>query len=94
MDDKSMLRAYGSIYIMDTEHTSTTDFVSAVNGHQLVYELATPQTYHLTPQEVDTLLGINNVWADTGNTTAEYVADTKKYIDKKIAELTAQIVNS
>lgn len=61
---------------------------------QIVVSLATPITYQLTPQEVDTLLGVNNVWADTGDTTAEYVADTKKYIDKKLAELTAQIVNS
>lgn len=66
----------------------------ASNPLQLCYELATPVTYHLTPQEVDTLLGVNNVWADTGDTTAEYVADTKKYIDKKLAALTAQIVNS
>ena len=34
---------------------------------QLVYELATPQTYQLTPTAVKSLLGSNNVWADTGN---------------------------
>lgn len=32
----------------------------------IVYELATPLTYQLTPTEVSTLLGDNNVWADTG----------------------------
>lgn len=51
-------------------------------GAQVVYALATPQTYQLTPQEVKTLLGTNNVWADTGNTTVEYRADTKLYIEK------------
>ena len=55
-------------------------------GAQVVYELATPQTYQLTPTEVTTLLGDNTIWADTGDTTAEYRADTKLYISKKIAE--------
>lgn len=38
-------------------------------GAQVVYKLATPQTYHLTPTEVSLLLGVNNVWADTGDIT-------------------------
>lgn len=54
---------------------------------QLVYTLASPIEYQFTPQEVTTLLGINNVWADTGDIqTCEYPADTKLYIDGKIAE--------
>jgi hypothetical protein len=51
-------------------------------GAQVVYELATPQTYQLTPTEVTLLLGYNNVWADTGDTTVTYRADTKLYIHK------------
>ena len=39
-------------------------------------------TVQLTAQEVSTLLGQNNVWADTGNTEVEYRADTKLYIEK------------
>ena len=31
------------------------------------YELATPQTYQLTPTQVSMLLGTNNVWANTGS---------------------------
>lgn len=54
---------------------------------KLVCELATPQTYQLAPTEVKTLLKNNNIWADTGDVTVEYVADTKLYIDKKLAEL-------
>lgn len=49
-------------------------------GAQVVYELATPQSYQLTPQQVVTLLGVNNIWCDTGDTTVVYTADTKKYI--------------
>ena len=52
----------------------------------LVYPLATPVTYNLTALEVIELLkGINNVWADCGNVSIEYPADTKLYIDKKLA---------
>ena len=55
---------------------------SPTTGAQVVYELATPVTYHLTPQEIITLLGQNNIWADTGDTSVTYRADTKLYIDK------------
>ena len=34
---------------------------------QICYELATPITYQLTPTQVKSLLGTNNVWADTGD---------------------------
>lgn len=37
------------------------------NNIQLVYELATPLTIQLTPTQVKSLLGQNNVWADTGD---------------------------
>lgn len=51
---------------------------------QIAAELATPQTYQLTPQEVKTVLGQNNIFADCGNVTVQYRADTKLYIDKVI----------
>lgn len=38
----------------------------ALNPMQVVFRLATPQTYQLTPQAVDALLGENVVFADTG----------------------------
>ena len=56
------------------------------NPIQVVYELATPQTYQLTPTEVDTLLGQNNVWSDVGNVYVKYIADTKLYILKVISQ--------
>ena len=59
---------------------------------QFVCEIATPVTYTLTPGQVKTLLGVNNIWADTGNIlSVTYPADTKLYIDKKFAELSAAI---
>lgn len=53
------------------------------NPPQLVYELATPQTIQLTPQEVRTLLGTNNVWSD-GDVVVVYSADTALWIEKKL----------
>lgn len=59
---------------------SATD-VSAINAAfantalQVIGELQSPQTYQLTPQEVSTLLGENNIWADTGDTTVTYLAN-------------------
>ena len=55
------------------------------NPFQLCYELDTPQTYQLTPTQIDSLLGRNNVWADSGDVTVEYIADTKLYIQKVIS---------
>lgn len=56
-----------------------------------VYPLATPVTYTLTPQDIATILGQNNVWADTGDVTVEYAADLKTYIDSKIAAAVAAL---
>lgn len=36
----------------------------ATTNLQVVYELATPQTYQLTPQQIDLLLGTNHLWSD------------------------------
>lgn len=60
-------------------------------GAQVVYKLATPITYQCTPTEVKTLLGANNIFADTGDVNAEYCADTKKYIDNAIAAAVASL---
>lgn len=51
------------------------EFKTYVTGQMLVYELATLQTYQLTAHQIDLLLGENNLWSDTGNTTLTYMAD-------------------
>jgi len=57
------------------------------NNHPMAcYELAEPIEIQLTPTEVRSLLGQNNIFTDTGNTEVEYRADTKLYINKKITE--------
>jgi len=57
----------GTLSIINTLYTDPTAFKTAMSGVQLVYELATPQTIQLTPTQVNSLLGTNNLWADTGN---------------------------
>lgn len=51
---------------------------------EVCYELYTPQTYQLTPTEVNTLLGVNNIWIETGDTSVTYRADVALYINKKL----------
>ena len=62
-----------------------TTFLQA-NPTYICAKLATPVTYQLTPVEVTTLLGENTISADTGAIDITYRADTKTYIDQKIAE--------
>ena len=53
-----------TIFIYDTSYNDTAEFKSAMSGVQLLYELATPLVYHLTPTEVTTLLGHNLISSD------------------------------
>jgi len=63
-----------SIRARDDNYTDEASFKAAVSGVQLVYELATPIVYDLTPTEVTLLLGENNLWSD-GEMTLVYLAD-------------------
>ena len=40
----------------------------ASNNVQLLYKLATPVTVQLTAQQIETLIGENNVWSDANGT--------------------------
>ena len=64
------------------------------NGALLCYELAQPITVQLTPEQLTTILGDNNIWADSGNVAVSYVADTKLYIDAAIAASAGTTDNS
>lgn len=57
----------------------------ASDSVQLLYELNTPFTVQLTSNDITTALGQNNIWNDCGDTTVEYRADTKLYIEKLTA---------
>lgn len=48
---------------------------------QVNLTLSEPQTYQLTPIEVKTILGQNHIFADCGDISVDYCADTKTYVD-------------
>ena len=81
------LNTSGYVQVRNSNYTDATTFKTAMNGVQLCYELATPQTYQLTPQQIQTLYGDNNVWADSGDVSITYKADIQKYIDNAIATM-------
>ena len=56
--------------------------VDATPSGLIVYNTADTTEIQLTPHEVNSLLGVNNIFADTGDATVEYRADTKLYIEK------------
>ena len=81
------ISANGNKYdVIDSDYSDAASFKTAMSGQMLAYELASPITYQLTPTEVNSILGANNIYCDTGDTSAEYRADPTLYINKKIAE--------
>lgn len=56
--------------------SSMDEYVSGTTpttGAQVVYPLTNPQTYQLTPQQIATLIGTNNISADGLNIDLEYI---------------------
>ena len=96
MPNPSICQAPNSneLRIYDSTVSTVSAMLSTYGTGQVCYCLATPVEYNLTPAEITTLLGVNNIWSDTGDTTVEYRADTKMYIDKKIAEVQALVLES
>ena len=67
---------YG-VYFRQTPYNSVEEFFDAEKDTTYCYERRIPITYQLTPQEVRTLLGINNLWADCGDVEATYRTGTE-----------------
>lgn len=72
-----------AVYDSDLSLTSET-FMEKYGGMQVIYPLAAPVTYTLTAEQIMLLRGVNNVWADCGDTTLAYRADIPAYIDQRI----------
>lgn len=60
--------------IIDVSKTSmtATQFKTAMSGVQLAYQLYSTQTVQLSPTQMRTLLGQNNIWADSGEVEVTY----------------------
>lgn len=50
---------------------------------QICYELATPQTIQLTPEEVETLVGENHIWSDAGQVEVRIAESTRDVLSLK-----------
>lgn len=74
------------ILVYDSRFTSESAMRTLLsqNPVQIVYPLRPQniQTYQLTPIEVAMLLGVNNVFSDSGSIDLVYPCDTKLYIEK------------
>ena len=84
--NKVSINTGNALQIRDYSVTTLEDFKEKSKNFVLVYPLANPEVYQLSPEEVKTLLGVNNIYADTGNVSVTYRADVDLYIAKKIAE--------
>ena len=69
--------------MVDNRYNNVADFKTALSGQQIVYELATPQTYQLDPQTISLLHGNNNVWSD-GEVEMVYNADVQLWVLKQL----------
>ena len=68
-----VLTGNGRFYFRNDDYTGdATAFRASMAGIQAVYPFDEPCTYQLTPQEVTTLLGKNEIWADSGNISVTY----------------------
>ena len=67
------------IYVQDLRWDNADDFKTNASGVMFVYPLKNPQTVQLTPAQLATLAGENNVWADTGDVSVTYRADPTLY---------------
>lgn len=56
------------VLISESSITSVADLRDKITATpvEVVYPLATPVTYQLTPQQIKTLIGTNNIWSDSG----------------------------
>lgn len=66
--------ANNQIAIKDTSIDTIANWRTYLSTHNVTicYELATPQTIQLTPTAVRSLLGSNNIFADSGEVDVEY----------------------
>lgn len=68
------------VLIRDDDYSSIAAFLAAYAGQKLVYPVATPTTYNITPEEFKTMKLLNTMWTDAGPMAVTYYADLKAYI--------------
>jgi len=78
-------QSYPLIRIKDatriTSETTAEQIKTLVTGGQVAFELYEPTTIQLTPAQVSTLLGLNNIFADTGDISLSYFTQNANAIN-------------
>lgn len=64
----------GAIYLRDENYSNASDFVRDMGDEYILYQLAEPITYTLTPTQIELVEGANTLWADTGDSKMTYLA--------------------
>lgn len=78
--DKGYIASYNGESLPSTWISDRDEYASGTTptfGAEVVYDLATPQTYQLTPQQINTLIGQNNIVTDDGVEVSEVVYMTR-----------------
>ena len=76
------------INVKDSRFTNAADFKTAVSGVMFTYPLDNPIEITLSDYPtIETIKGVNNLWADSGDVAVIYRADTKAYIDGTIVDV-------
>lgn len=73
----------GLIYVVCDEYTTVSEFTNNMNGQTLVYDINTPITIQITPQEILALEGENNLSADSGGVLSCLYSKIARYISAR-----------
>ncbi|MBR2246054.1 MAG: hypothetical protein IJ880_03360 [Bacilli bacterium] len=75
------------IYIKDSNYTDKTTFTQSLQGKYITYEMVTPTTFSLptTLPDISTIVGEQNLFADTGDMEAEYPTKAIYYKAAKVS---------
>ena len=82
-----------TVRLRNTTYSTLEEWEEATKNYKFVYPLATPIEISLSDiPEITTLIGTNNIFADSGNVEVKFKESIQKYIDDKIAETQALIL--
>ena len=73
------------IYVRDIRFDTVAQFTESLSANDVfvLCPALNPVTYQLAAPQVSTLLGLNNIWADTGDINLEYHADPTIFVEEK-----------